>query len=240
LSALKSKSVHRLRRTRHVFRTGKRAAVKHGGVKKAGEFEISSKIYKALPHQIRAFIESYGKARRQSRRTGESVDLHVHVTPDDFSISTLATQFPALEQSTAAPTAQRRESEGALAEARERGQSLAAKILGGADMLSADQFAELLGTTRATVNTKRQNRQILGLEGATRGFRFPIWQIGKDGRPFSALPILFDRLGDAWAVYRFLVQQHSELDGMTGREALSRGIVEKAIEVAESVSRDFS
>ena len=40
-------------------------------------------------------------------------------------------------------------------------------------MLSAEQMARLLGTTRTTVNTKRSNHQLLGLEGAKRGIPFP-------------------------------------------------------------------
>jgi hypothetical protein len=105
-------------------------------------------------------------------------------------------------------------------------------------MLNDDKFGELLGVSRATVNTKRQKRQVLGLEGAKRGFRFPAWQIGEDGKPFAALPELFDRLGgEPWAVYRFLTQRHPELDGLTGCEALRRGQAAKVIDVAESVAR---
>ena len=127
----------------------------------------------------------------------------------------------------------------ALAVARERGQHRVAKILSSNDMLSAEAFASLLKTTRVTINSKRKKRQVLALEGATRGFRFPQWQIGQDGKPFSALPKLFERLGDdSWAVYRFLVQHHPELDGLTGREALQRGMTSKAIETAESVARN--
>ncbi len=63
--------------------------------------------------------------------------------------------------------------ESALAAARERGQARIANILNGPDMLTAEEFAHLIGTSRVTVNTKRQNRQVLGLEGAKRGFRFP-------------------------------------------------------------------
>jgi hypothetical protein len=129
----------------------------------------------------------------------------------------------------------------ALAAARERGRRRVAEILSDPDMLSADNLARLLGTTRATINTKRQNRQLLGLEGATRGFRFPSWQIGEDGKPFSALPTLFDRLGDSpWAVYRFLVQSHPELDGETGRDALRKGRTADVIEAAESVAETFA
>lgn len=104
-------------------------------------------------------------------------------------------------------------------------------------MLSADQFAELLGTTRMTVNTKRQSHQVLGLDGAKRGFRFPAWQVGEDGTPFAALPQLFERLGSGpWSVYRFLVQSHPELDGITGLEALRRGKTDEVLAVADSIA----
>lgn len=127
----------------------------------------------------------------------------------------------------------------ALAAARERGQHRVAEILSSSDMLSAEAFASLLRTTRTTINSKRKRHQVLALEGATRGFRFPQWQIGQDGKPFSALPQLFEQFGnDSWAVYRFLVQHHPELNGLTGRQALQQGMTSKAIEAAESVARN--
>jgi hypothetical protein len=129
--------------------------------------------------------------------------------------------------------------EDALKAARERGHLRVAKILDSEEMLSAQEFAEFLGTSRVTVNNKRQKHQILGLEGATRGFRFPKWQVGENGKPFGALPHLFERLGgDAWAVYRFLLQHHPEMEGLTGREALRRGKSKEAIEVAENIARN--
>ena len=128
-----------------------------------------------------------------------------------------------------------------LEAARERGQLRVAVILSGDEMLSADQFAAMLGMSRVTINTRRQNRLVLGLEGAKRGFRYPAWQIGEDGKPFAWLPQLFDRLGDSpWAVYRFLVQHHPELDGLTGIEALRRGNGAGAVKAAESTVQTFS
>lgn len=124
----------------------------------------------------------------------------------------------------------------ALQQARERGRTRVAEILAGEDMLSAAAFATFVGTSRMTINTWRERHQVLGLDGARRGFRFPKWQVGDDGKPFAALPALFERLGDSpWAVYRFLVQHHPELDGLTGREALRRGRVAAALEAAERV-----
>lgn len=128
----------------------------------------------------------------------------------------------------------------AFAAARQRGYLRAAEILAGKDMLSAREFAETLGTTRMTINTKRRTGQVLGLAGTTRGFRFPNWQIGEDGRPYAELAELHERLGGPWAVYRFLVQTHGELNGLTGRQALERRKVRALLDAAESVGRDFS
>jgi hypothetical protein len=104
-------------------------------------------------------------------------------------------------------------------------------------MLNGEAFASLLGVSRATVNAKRQHHEVLALEGAKRGFRFPAWQIGEDGKPFAAIPALFERLGaGAWAVYRFLLQHHPELDGLTALEALRRGHDAAVIETAEGMA----
>lgn len=132
------------------------------------------------------------------------------------------------------------ELQAALTAARERGRVRAAEILGADDMLSADEFGKRLGMSRRTVNSKRQSGQLLGLAGARRGFRYPVWQLNAEGKPYAELAILHERLGGPWEVYRFLVQQHPELEGLTGREALERKKGKAALDVADSVGRDFS
>jgi len=198
-------------------------------------FPAPRNIVKAIlakPGKVKPLLAGYGKAVAESHASGRRVSFRVEVDPTGR-----AAIFP-LEE----PPGHADDLACALNEARERGKTYAATILAGKDMLSADAFAERLGTTRMTVNTKRQNHQVLGLEGAKRGFRFPDWQVGKDGKPFAALPGLFERLGGGpWSVYRFLVQSHPELDGMTGREALRRGKAAEALAVADSIARgDFA
>ena len=124
----------------------------------------------------------------------------------------------------------------ALRAARTRGRALVAELLRGQDMLTTEEFGKLIGVTRDILNEKRKRQEILALEGAGRGRpRFPKWQIGKDGKPFRALPQLFDRLGgNPWTVYRFLVQHHPELNGLTGVEALQRGRTNRVLDAAES------
>jgi hypothetical protein len=185
-------------------------------------------VISAEPAKVRALLAGYGKAMAESQAAGRTVSFRVEVDPTgDTAVTPLEEPATDAADDLAA----------ALDEARARGKVRAATILAGDDMLSADQFAALLGISRMTVNTRRQNHQVLGLDGAKRGFRFPAWQVGEDGKPFAALPRLFERLGGGpWSVYRFLVQSHPELDGMTGREALRRGKANEALSVADSIA----
>ena len=203
---------------------------------------IAAKTWEALPKKqnlFRFLLKSYGKAFEKSRYLGKSVSYRIKVEPGRSpKIISFVEETPSKQEPASRETGNT-DLQSALVAARERGQHLVAKILSSDDMLSADTFADLIGTSRVTINTKRQKRQVLALEGATRGFRFPKWQIGQDGKPFSALPKLFNQLGDdPWAVYRFLVQHHPELDGLSGREALQQGKTLQAVEAAESVARN--
>ena len=177
------------------------------------------------------------QAVEQAQRAGRSIRVSVDVGPDG-SLEISQTEVVTDLRADMSAAANKTDLETALASARRRGQLRVAEILAGADMLNAADMAVLLGTTRATVNNKRHDHQLLGLDGAKRGFRFPAWQIGEDGKPFAALPALFECFGNSeWAVYRFLVQRHPELKGRTGLDALRAGHVAQVIEVAESVAR---
>jgi hypothetical protein len=196
---------------------------------------------KALRKKSTPVEKAYARAVRLSRQTGKEVRFIVDIGPDGTeSVSGFAEDSASFA---GPPHARARHSElnRALADARRRGQLRVAEILAGPEMLSADDFAARLGTTRATVNAWRHKNQVLGLQGATRGFRFPAWQVGADGKPFRVLLQLFDILGgDTWAVYRFLVQHHPELGGMTGKDTLEKGRADKVVEAAESVAQAFA
>lgn len=201
--------------------------------------DVSKTLAKYKVH-LTGLLKVLDKASKQSNRTGQPVSVRVEVARHRLE-TFLASRQPAAPKEIVSPaTTPDADLAAALEAARERGQRRVAEILSGLDMLNADDFAKLLGTNRVTINAKRRRNQVLALEGATRGFRYPSWQLGRDGKPFSALPILFERLRDSWAVYRFLVQHHPELDGLTGVEALQKRKADEVIEVAESVSRDFS
>ncbi|SCB52337.1 hypothetical protein GA0061099_10314 [Bradyrhizobium yuanmingense] len=201
----------------------------------------------AAKKSVGLLIKRYGEAFAKSNRAGRGHSFLVNVDPDGRAVATPIERSTtagrrAVETRTAGP--HNAELEEALAAARERererGRARAAEILSSEDMLSADALAKLLHTTRVTINAKRQNGQLVGLDGAKRGFRFPVWQLDRDGKPYPELPGLRERLGGPWAVFRFLVQPHDELDGLTGREALELGRGEDLLAAAESVGRgDF-
>jgi hypothetical protein len=202
----------------------------------------AAKVLADKPAKVKPLLQRYGEAFAKSREAGRPVSFRVDVDPNGGATVTPVEEaaaevkaFPVEE-----PGETSAELKDALTAARERGRIRAAEILRGEDMLSAEAFAEVLGTTRVTVNTKRQNGQLLGLDGARRGFRFPVWQLDTEGKPYPELPALLERLGGPWAVYRFLVQPQGALDGLTGREALEQGKGRAAVAAAEGIARgDF-
>ena len=209
---------------------------------------IATNFTTKLPAQAdfkKVLLERYQEAVARSRKIGHRVSFRVEVDPaaDAQTITPVEEQPIASEiafpvEDTGKPDA---ELEAALGAARERGRKRVAEIVAGDDMLSAAAFAKLLGTSRVTVNAKRQNGQVLGINGAKRGFRFPVWQLDTDGRPFAVLPALHATFGNnAWAVYRFLVSPHGALDRRTGLRALQQGEDAAVLAAAESVARgDF-
>lgn len=201
-----------------------------------------------LPAQAdfkKVLLERYQEAIARSRKIGHRVSFRVEVDPAADAQTITPVEEQPLDSDDVFAVEDTREPdpelESALAAARERGRKRVAEIVAGEDMLSADAFAKLLGTSRVTVNAKRQSGQVLGIDGAKRGFRFPVWQLDKDGRPFGALPALHAMLGNsAWAVYRFLAARHGALDGRTGLRALQQGDDASVLAAAEGMARgDF-
>src|SRR5258708_8564764 len=95
----------------------------------------------------------------------------------------------------------------ALAEAQERGVSRAVEILSGREMLSAAEFAKFIGVSREAVRGKHQRGEVLGLDGAKRGLRFPKWQVTSNRSLLPDLPQLFQLLGARlFTLYCFLLQ----------------------------------
>lgn len=125
--------------------------------------------------------------------------------------------------------------EAAIARAKARGATKVAEILRSEDMLTAREFGPLIDASHETVNAKRKRHEVLALQGAKRGLRYPRWQVTGDGLELPGLPKLFEVFGDQpWAIYRFLRANHPELGGRTALEALKAGEVDAVLGVARN------
>jgi hypothetical protein len=195
-----------------------------------GKISLTSKVMKGVVARkgaAKGVLSGFGRAVLRAESSGNPVRMTVIVEPDSTSPRI------AVEEVT---TPARDELDAALAAAKTRGAARVADILNSADMLTADAFAEEIGATRETVHKKRRRHEVLGLEGPKRGVRFPKWQLNRSGELLPGLPFLFQALGDhPWAIYRFLLQEHPELDGGTALDSLRRGRIEDVIAVAGTV-----
>ncbi len=167
-------------------------------------------------------ITGYADTAAKAKRTGRTCSFTFTVTPDgEAKVVAEETDDDPLGA--------------ALARARARGISKVAAILNSADMLTARDFGSLIGASHETINVKRRRHELLGLEGATRGVRYPRWQITDVGLPLPGLPKLFEVLGgQPWTVYRFLRTVHAELGGRTALEALKAGQVDAVVGVVRN------
>ncbi len=109
------------------------------------------------------------------------------------------------------------------------------EILGSPDMMRGEEFGLLLGVTPQAVGKWRRQGLVLGLQGLTRTFRYPKWQITDDGQLLPGLKEVTGELGEPWIVYRFLLQNHPRLKGKTALECLKAGHIEDVLETARGI-----
>ncbi len=125
----------------------------------------------------------------------------------------------------------------ALDAARARGATLKEEMLSDPEMLSTAGLAERLGMSEEGVRLKRLRHEVLGVEVAKRGIRYPAWQILPGRQILPGLPRLFAVLGDdPWRLLRFLQQNHAELRGRRAFEALQKGQVDEVLAAAENAA----
>jgi hypothetical protein len=125
----------------------------------------------------------------------------------------------------------------ALAAARERGTALKETLLADSDMLNTAALAELLGMSEEGVRLKRKRHEIIGLDFAKRGIRYPAWQVLEGRQLLPALPRIFAVLGeDPWRLFRFLQQHHRELGGARALDSLRQGQIEDVLAAAENTA----
>ncbi len=174
---------------------------------------------------LRKVLTTYAEALSKAERSGRPFELVIKVDPErtELGVEERPADGDALDE--------------ALTAARRRGAVRVTEIMKSPDMLSAREFAPLIGASHETVNQKRKAGEVLALEGATRGLRYPRWQVTDDGRLLPGLAALAKELpGGPWAIYRFLLQPHNELDGKTGLEVLKANRIREAVEVAHGIA----
>ncbi len=165
-----------------------------------------------------------------SRRAAESVASGQFATVQATIVSGKTVREPAGQPKPSALTQ-------ALDAARMRGEGFKQALLADPDMLSTADMAGRLGMSEEGVRLKRKRHEVLGLELAKRGIRYPDWQVTEHRQLLPMLPRLFEILGDSpWTIYRFLLQHHAELDGVRALDALRRGHVGRVIAAAENVA----
>src|SRR5258708_18610647 len=151
-----------------------------------------------------ALIRKYAAAALEAEQSGRTVNFVIKVAPN-------ATAEVQAED----------ELDIAMAAAQARGQARVADILQGEEMLTARAFGEEVSMSHETVNQKRKTGEILGLEGAKRGVRYPRWQVAPGHRPLPGLPEVFEALGrDPWRVFGFLRTPRAEFGGATALDLL--------------------
>lgn len=192
------------------------------------------KTLSARPATVKSLVERFGQLVARTKESGQTRGFTVMI---DAKGNAKFDPLP-LREAPGPSKIEDERLEASLEAARARGRLRAVQILDQTDMLTAEQFAERLGVSRMTVNARRQKHELLGLDGAKRGFRFPAWQVDDDGKAFDALPQLFDLLGEnTWTVYRFLTQRHAALEGSAAKDALRQGKRAQVLQAAESLAQ---
>lgn len=210
--------------------------VSPGGAKVNARIVISRKKPKTSAKTNQRAIESlvrvellkgYAAAAKKAKKDGQPVRFTVEVSPDGSAKATGPTVV--------LPPPNVSSLKASLSVARDRGTIKVAEILKGEDMLTAGAFGSLIGASHETVNVRRGRGEILGLQGATRGVRYPSWQVTESGMPLPGLSELFEILGkQPWSVYRFLKTEHPELGGRTAVEAMKAGQQKAVLGVAKN------
>ena len=100
------------------------------------------------------------------------------------------------------------------------------------DMMTTDEAAALVGTSRVTINAWIAKGRAIGLTQTKRGFRMPRWQF--EPLVWDALPKLTAALGvqEGWALLAFLETPLGGLGGLTPRQAIEQGQAQRVIELA--------
>ncbi len=101
-------------------------------------------------------------------------------------------------------------------------------------MMSTDEAAALLGTSRVTINAWIGKGRCIGLTQTKRGFKVPRWQF--EPAVWAHVAPIGQALGlsEGWALLNFFETPQGGLEGLTPRQALEQGQAERVLAVARA------
>lgn len=88
-------------------------------------------------------------------------------------------------------------------------------------MVQGAKFAKLLGVSRQTINTQRNQGKLIAV-GDKNGNYYPTWQVGKDHKVYDVIPAVIQEIGydDDWSHVLFFLNANEFLNGKTPRSLL--------------------
>jgi excisionase family DNA binding protein len=106
------------------------------------------------------------------------------------------------------------------------------------DMLTTEEAAELVGTTRVTINAWIAKGRAIGLTQTRRGFRLPKWQF--EPQIWEVIPHLSKALDtvEGWALLTFLETPLGSLQGQTPKQVIEQGKAPHVLALAAAEGTD--
>lgn len=100
------------------------------------------------------------------------------------------------------------------------------------DMVTTQEAAELVGTSRVTINAWIAQGRAIGLTQTRRGHRLPKWQF--EPAVWAVLSQLAQALStvDGWTILSFLESPLGGLNGRTPRQAIEQGEAMRVLQLA--------
>lgn len=120
--------------------------------------------------------------------------------------------------------------------ARARGAGRRDEIVAGPEMLTGEEFGQRIGISRQAVDKRRQAGSLIGLEGPSRGIRYPDWQITPEGGMLPGIREVLDLTSrNPWSAYRVLVEEFPDGSGERVFHKLQQGETAAALAHVEAV-----
>jgi hypothetical protein len=202
---------------------------------------VRARSKKALKLNVRRFALAKGSARLDS-----ALDHVVEASGKDRALKKALDRLvrlveDAVESQTEQPHKARRpgprkidpsEASPGMAAALRGGQHFRQTEWAGPEMLSSKEAGQRINLSREALNNRRRSGDLLGLEAAKRGVRYPEWQFEDNVLPH--VPEVLHKLGhlDPWGQYLFFTQPEPLLKGEPPLSVIRDGRAAEVVRVA--------